>query len=414
MTLPVEPTERELTREELDRYSRQMILPGFGMTAQRRLANARVAVVGAGGLGSPLLVYLAAAGVGELTLIDNDTVDVSNLHRQVIHSTASVGRPKVESAAEAIARLNPHVRVEARAERLDIDNVLELLDGHDLVIDGVDNFETRYLIADACEILGLPEVWGSVLRYEGQVAVFWSGHGPALRDLFPEPPEAGSVPSCAEGGVLGVLPGQIGMAMANEAIKLITGVGEPLLGRLAILDAARGAWRELRIAPDPDRVPVSELSLEAVSCLMPIAVAGAAHDDPSLAVSALQLHEMLQARARGELDFDLVDIRQPEEYSVGHIEGSRLVPLGTISVDPAPLGTILAGPAHSVDPVPMDPGVPDQVALPRDRDIVITCRSGARSGRLLDRLVAAGYGRVKQLDGGVIAWQREVDPSMGV
>ncbi|MFC2690500.1 MAG: HesA/MoeB/ThiF family protein, partial [Propionibacterium freudenreichii] len=314
VTLPVEPTERELTREELDRYSRQMILPGFGMTAQRRLANARVAVVGAGGLGSPLLIYLAAAGVGELTLIDNDTVDVSNLHRQVIHSTASVGRPKVESAAEAIARLNPHVRVEARAERLDIDNVLELLDGHDLVIDGVDNFETRYLIADACEILGLPEVWGSVLRYEGQVAVFWSGHGPALRDLFPEPPEAGSVPSCAEGGVLGVLPGQIGMAMANEAIKLITGVGEPLLGRLAILDAARGSWRELRIAPDPDRVPVSGLSLEAVSCLMPIAVAGAAHDDPSLAVSALQLHEMLQARARGELDFDLVDIRQPEEY----------------------------------------------------------------------------------------------------
>ncbi|MFZ0160781.1 MAG: molybdopterin-synthase adenylyltransferase MoeB [Kineosporiaceae bacterium] len=386
MSLPplVEPADG-LDAEEIARYSRHVILPDVGLVGQRRLKNARVAVVGAGGLGSPTLLYLAAAGVGTLGVIDDDVVEASNLQRQVIHGQSDLGRPKVDSAAEAIAEVNPHVRVTRHAVRLDAGTALDLLRGYDLVLDGTDTFATRYLVGDACELLALPEVWGSIYRFDGQVSVFWPGRGPVYRDLFPEPPPPGAVPSCAEGGVLGVLCAAIGSVMATEAIKLICGIGEPLVGRLMVFDALGMTWRTVRVRPDPQREPVTALTDQTAACAVPEPVLAVGE-----AIDALTLEEMLAARDRGERAFSLVDVREAHERDIVAIPGSILVPVGQIA----------------------DGGA--QARLPVEGPVVLYCKSGARSARALAALRASGRTDVTHLDGGVLAWVRAVAPDLPV
>ncbi len=373
----------ELTTDEVRRYSRHLLLPDIGVQGQRRLKNARVLVVGAGGLGSPVLTYLAAAGVGTIGVVDDDVVEESNLQRQVVHSTADLGRLKVDSAVDALARLNPLVRVVPHRERLTADNALDLLTGYDLVLDGADNFATRYLVSDACTLAGLPEVWGSVFRFDGQVSVFWSGYGPTYRDLFGEAPPPGAVPSCAEGGVMGAMCAAVGAVMATEAVKLVTGAGRSLLGRLLVLDALDMTWRSVRVRTPSTPTVVTGLVDEAAAC-GPTEPAVPAEQ----VVGAAELAELLAARGRGETDFELVDVRGADEAAVVSVPGARLVPL--------PL--VLAG--------------TEQHQLPRDRRIVLHCKSGARSAQALRALQEQGFTDVAHLDGGVLAWVRDVDPSL--
>ncbi len=389
----------ELTAEQIARYSRHVILPDVGVVGQRRLANARVAVVGAGGLGSPTVLYLAAAGVGTLGVIDDDVVDLSNLQRQVIHGVSDVGRPKVDSAADAVAELDPGVRVERHAVRLEAANALEVLAGYDLVLDGADNFATRYLVADACELLGVPEIWGSIYRFDGQVSVFWPGRGPVYRDVFPTPPPPGAVPSCAEGGVLGVLCAAIGSVMATEAVKLICGIGEPLVGRLMVFDALEMTWRTVRVRPDPDRIPVTEVVDDPIACALPEPVPAAAGSiDPQT------LAAMLAERAGGHRDFLLVDVRESHERDVVEIDGSI----------PLPMGDLLDGEGLVRPEALRLLGGTEQVGGPQNgtaaRPLVLYCKSGVRSARALAALVAAGRDGVAHLDGGVLAWVRRVEP----
>ena len=388
MSLPplVEPVG-ELSRQEVLRYSRHLILPDVGPIGQRRLAGAKVLVVGAGGLGSPVLLYLAAAGVGTVGIVDDDVVDASNLQRQVIHGQSDLGRPKVDSAADRIAQVNPHVRVVRHRQRLDSTNALEVLRGYHLVIDGTDNFPTRYLVGDACELLGLPQVWGSIFRFDGQVAVFWPGRGPVYRDLFPAPPPPGAVPSCAEGGVLGVLCASIGSVMATEAVKLICGIGEPLVGRLLVFDALEMSWRTVRVRPDPERVPVTELIDYVAFCAGPVpTVAPATGPPPEATIDVQVLRAMLAERDQGRDDFLLVDVREPAERQIVAIPGSVLVPRADL-VDGDALAT-----------------------LPADRRIVLYCKSGGRSAQALAALHAAGRTDAVHVDGGVLAWVREIEP----
>ncbi|MFP5365631.1 molybdopterin-synthase adenylyltransferase MoeB [Pseudarthrobacter phenanthrenivorans] len=371
-----------LTPAEVERYSRHLIIPEIGALGQRRLKNAKVLVIGAGGLGSPALLYLAAAGVGTLGIIDDDAVDLSNLQRQVIHGVADVGRPKIESARDAIAALNPLVDVRLHDARLDASNALELFAGYDLILDGADNFATRYLVNDAAAILGKPYVWGSIFRFDGQVSVFWEKHGPTYRDLYPEAPPAGSVPSCGEGGVFGMLCAAVGSLMVTEAVKLITGVGRSLLGRVALYDALGGSWREIRVSKDPAAEPITELTdYEAFCGITTEAPAGTEHT-----VTATQLATMLASRNAGLKDFELVDVREAGEYDIVRIDGARLIPQGRI----------LAGEAWD--------------ELPQDRDIVFHCKAGTRSANVLAAAQKAGYQRVSHLDGGILAWVREVEP----
>lgn len=391
----VEPTAT-LTDEELGRYARQIILPGVGAQAQRRLKSARVLVIGAGGLGSPVLLYLAAAGVGVIEVIDDDVVDVTNLQRQVIHGMTDLGQAKTASAAAAITEINPNVTVVQHTERLSADNALKLIEGVDLVIDGADNFATRYMVSDAAELAGRPVVWGAILRFEGQVSVFWAGHGPTYRDIYPEPPEAGAVPSCALGGVLGTLPGLVGTVMATEAIKLITGVGESLLGRLLTVDAATGRWRTLRVEPDPARPAVTAVVDEALACAVDAAADAAEAAQTAEAEQRLQrqqvtpiaLRELLARRAAGGKPFRLIDVREPEEFDIVHIDGAELVPQAEL----------LEG------RVRIDPG----------ESVILTCRSGARSHQVLRTLIAQGHTDVRELSGGVLAWVRDVEPELPV
>lgn len=385
----VEPAS-ELTLAEKRRYARHLLLPEIGEEGQRRLKNARVLVIGAGGLGSPALMYLAAAGIGTIGVVDDDVVDESNLQRQVIHGTTDVGRLKVDSAREAVARINPLVTVVPHAMRLAPDNALDLIAGYDLVLDGADNFATRYLVGDACEILGTPYVWGSILRFDGQVSVFWRDHGPMYRDIFPEPPDPRLVPSCAEAGVMGVLCAAIGAAMGTEAIKLITGRGRTLVGRLLIHDALAATWREIAIRPDPSRERVTDLLAHArdysAMCGLPDLPEEDVVADRIVEVPARELAERLAAReaARGEADLLVVDVREPAEHDIVAVEGAELVPLGSL----------LAGEVH----------------LPRERDIVLFCKAGVRSERAARALLDAGYERVSHVPGGILAWIREVDP----
>ncbi|MDR6637947.1 molybdopterin-synthase adenylyltransferase MoeB [Paenarthrobacter nitroguajacolicus] len=377
----VEPAA-ELTPAEVERYSRHLIIPEIGAVGQRRLKNARVLVIGAGGLGSPALLYLAAAGVGTLGIVDDDNVDLSNLQRQVIHGVKDVGTPKIESARNAIAELNPLVDVVLHNVRLDSSNALDLFAQYDLILDGADNFATRYLVNDAAAILGKPYVWGSIFRFDGQVSVFWAEHGPTYRDLYPEAPPAGSVPSCGEGGVFGMLCAAVGSLMVTEAVKLITGVGRSLLGRVALFDALGGSWREIKVSKDPEAEPITELTdYEAFCGITPISATDQDHT-----VTATELAGMLAERASGERDFELVDVRESGEYSIVNIDGSVLIPQGRI----------LAGEAWA--------------HLPQDKDIVFHCKAGTRSAAVLDAAQKAGYTRVSHLDGGILAWVREVEP----
>ncbi|KRE84241.1 molybdopterin-synthase adenylyltransferase MoeB [Arthrobacter sp. Soil764] len=375
-----------LTPDEVERYSRHLIIPEIGALGQRRLKNAKVLVIGAGGLGAPALLYLAAAGVGTIGIVDDDVVDLSNLQRQVIHGVSDVGRPKIESARDAIVELNPLVDVRLHNLRLDASNALELFAGYDLILDGADNFATRYLVNDAAAILGKPYVWGSIFRFDGQVSVFWEKHGPTYRDLYPEAPPAGSVPSCGEGGVFGMLCAAVGSLMVTEAVKLITGVGRSLLGRVALFDALGGSWREIRVSKDPAAEPITELTdYEAFCGIPPTAEADTEHT-----VTATQLATMLASRKAGLKDFELVDVREAGEYDIVRIDGAKLIPQGRI----------LAGEAWD--------------ELPQDRDIVFHCKAGTRSANVLAAARKAGYQRVSHLDGGILAWVRDVEPDKPV
>ncbi|GAC1595489.1 MAG: adenylyltransferase/sulfurtransferase MoeZ [Pseudarthrobacter sp.] len=381
----VEPAG-DLTPAEVERYSRHLIIPEIGAVGQRRLKNAKVLVIGAGGLGSPALLYLAAAGVGTLGIIDDDAVDLSNLQRQVIHGVADVGRPKIESARDAIAALNPLVDVRLHNVRLDASNALELFADYDLIMDGADNFATRYLVNDAAAILGKPYVWGSIFRFDGQVSVFWEKHGPTYRDLYPEAPPAGSVPSCGEGGVFGMLCAAVGSLMVTEAVKLITGVGRSLLGRVALFDALGGSWREIRVSKDPAAGLITELTDYEAFCGITPAVSA----DTEHTVTATQLATMLASRKAGLKDFALVDVREAGEHDIVSIDGSVLIPQGKI----------LAGEAWP--------------ELPQDKDIVFHCKAGTRSANVLEAARKAGYQRVSHLDGGILAWVRDVEPEKPV
>ena len=383
MSLPplVEPAD-ELTVEEVQRYSRHLIIPDVGMDGQKRLKNAKVLVVGAGGLGSPTLLYLAAAGVGTLGIIDFDVVDESNLQRQIIHGQSDLGKPKAESARESIAEVNPYVRVVLHKERLDSSNALEIFADYDLILDGTDNFATRYLVNDAAVLLNKPYVWGSIYRFDGQVSVFWNEYGPNYRDLYPEPPPPGMVPSCAEGGVLGVLCAAIGSIMANEAIKLITGIGDPLVGRLLIYDALEMTWRTVKIRKDPNAEPITELiDYEAFCGTIPEEAQQAALG------STITARELKEKMDRGE-DFFLVDVREKNEYEIVNIPGAVLIPKGEF----------LTGEAFA--------------KLPQDKQIILHCKSGGRSAEALAAVKKAGFSNAVHVGGGVLSWIETVDPSL--
>ena len=383
MSLPplVEPAD-ELTIDEVQRYSRHLIIPDVGMDGQKRLKNAKVLVVGAGGLGSPTLMYLAAAGVGTLGIIDFDVVDESNLQRQVIHGQSDIGKPKAESARETIEEINPFVKVVLHKERLDSSNALEIFADYDLILDGTDNFATRYLVNDAAVLLNKPYVWGSIFRFDGQVSVFWNEYGPNYRDLYPEPPPPGMVPSCAEGGVLGVLCATIGSVMANEAIKLITGIGDPLVGRLLIYDALEMTWRTVKIRKDPNAEPITELiDYEAFCGTIPEEAQQAALG------STITAKELKEKMDKGE-DFFLVDVREKNEYEIVNIPGAVLIPKGEF----------LTGEAFA--------------KLPQDKQIILHCKSGGRSAEALAAVKKAGFSDAVHVGGGILSWIETVDPSL--
>ncbi len=405
MSLPplVEPAA-ELDADEVRRYSRHLLLPGVGAVGQRRLKNARVLVVGAGGLGSPVLMYLAAAGVGTIGIVDDDVVEESNLQRQVIHGQSRLGVPKVDSAAERIAELNPSVNVVRHPVRLTAENALELFAGYHLVLDGTDTFATRYLVDDACAVLGLPLVWGSILRFDGQVSVFWSappagaegpeGTPPApmtYRDLHPVPPPPGSVPSCAEGGVLGVICAAIGSVMATEAVKLVCGLGGPLLGRLMTFDALAMDWQTIPVRRPEGAVRVRALAAdyEAFCGVSPVDDAGELAADPAASISVEELERMLKQRAAGGTDFVLIDVREPEEREIARIPGAVGLPLGELRSGSA--GEVLARVAQG-------------------RPVVLHCKSGARSAQALRIARAAGVTGAVHVEGGVLAWIERIDP----
>ena len=376
-----------LSPAELLRYSRHLVLPEVGLEGQGRLKAGSVLVVGAGGLGSPAALYLAAAGVGRLGLVDFDRVDASNLQRQVLYGSSSVGRPKLEAARERLADLNPEIRIETHATRLSSANALDLLGGYDVIVDGTDNFPTRYLVNDACVLLGKPNVHGSIFRFEGQASVFDAARGPCYRCLYPVPPPPGLVPSCAEGGVLGVLPGVIGVIQAIEAIKLILGRGETLIGRLLLFDAWAMSFRELALRKDPDcplcgkRPSITTLiDYEQFCGLHPTEQAMA--EAVQWEISARELHARME---RGE-DVALVDVREPHEAAIARITGAVLIPLRTL-------------PARIAE-------------LDRGREIVLLCHHGQRSQRALELLRQSGFGKLKNLRGGIDAWSRDVDPAV--
>ncbi|MFL5614386.1 MAG: molybdopterin-synthase adenylyltransferase MoeB [Gemmatimonadaceae bacterium] len=376
-----------LSNEEVLRYSRHLILPDVGIDGQRKLKAGRVLLIGAGGLGSPLALYLAAAGVGTLGLVDFDVVDVSNLQRQVLHGTKDIGRSKLESARDRIRDVNPHVHVEPYETRLTSENALDIIRDYDVVIDGTDNFATRYLTNDACVLLGKPNVYGSIFRFEGQASVFAVEEGPCYRCLFPEPPPPGLVPSCAEGGVLGVLPGLVGTIQATEGIKLILGVGEPLIGRLLLVDALTMQFRTVRLRKDPNCPACGTHEIQELIDYDQFCGVSA---ESTTTISTNEIPEItpaeLAARIRRGDDLELIDVREPYELDIARIPDVRLIPLGNL---PEALSS-----------------------LDNTRETVVICRTGARSGRAVRQLQAAGFRRVWNLAGGIHRWADEVDPSL--
>ncbi len=385
----VEPAD-SLSIDEVRRYSRHLIIPDVAMAGQKRLKNAKVLCIGAGGLGSPALMYLAAAGVGTLGIVEFDVVDESNLQRQVIHGQSDIGRSKAQSAADSVREINPLVTVNVHEMRLDSSNVMQLFAQYDLIVDGTDNFATRYLVNDACVLLGKPYVWGSIYRFDGQASVFWAEHGPCYRCLYPEPPPPGMVPSCAEGGVLGVLCASVGSIQVTEAVKLLTGIGEPLLGSLMVYDALEMTYRKIKVRKDPncavcgDHPTVTELIDYEAFC-------GVVSEEAQQAavgstITARELKELLDS----DKPTYLVDVREPAEWEIVRIPGATLVPKDEI----------LRGDAL--------------VSLPQDKQIIMYCKTGVRSAETLAAVKNAGFADAVHVQGGVTAWVNQVDQSLPV
>jgi adenylyltransferase/sulfurtransferase len=375
----------QLSNEEIQRFSRHLILPEVGMEGQIKLKNAKVLLVGTGGLGAPLGLYLAAAGIGTIGLVDFDVVDVSNLQRQVIHGTKDIGRKKIDSAADRMLDINPHLKIVKHEVPLTSENAKEIVAQYDIVADGTDNFPTRYLVNDVCVLLNKPNVYGSIFRFEGQCSIFATADGPCYRCLYPEPPPPGLVPSCAEGGVLGILPGTVGLIQATEVVKLILGVGTPLTGRLMLYDALNMKFRELKLRRNPDCPSgqcsvVKELIDYKEFCGVPDAPAA-----PPVRTGDLEVTEVKAMIDSGE-DFILVDVREPHEYQIASIAKATLIPLGQL---PMRLSE-----------------------LPKDANIVCHCKSGMRSAKAVDLLKQSGYSRVRNMKGGILAWSDKVDPSV--
>jgi molybdopterin/thiamine biosynthesis adenylyltransferase/rhodanese-related sulfurtransferase len=374
----------QLTHDEIRRYSRHLIMPEVGLAGQDKLRRSSVLVIGTGGLGSPVALYLAAAGIGRIGLADFDVVDETNLQRQIIHGTKDVGRPKLYSARERMLDVNPNIEVILHETAVDSSNALEIMSGYNVIVDGTDNFPTRYLTNDACVLLGKPNVYGSIFRFEGQASVFYAEEGPCYRCLFPEPPPPGLVPSCAEGGVLGVLPGVIGTIQATEAVKLLLGKGRPLIGRLLLYDALEMSFDEVQLRKNPDcpvcgeHPTVTELIDYVHFCGLDPAEAL----EPSWEITPAELAAWLQAGERPVL----LDVREPHEWEISHLEGATLIPQGDLPARMSELSTA--------------------------EDIVLYCRSGERSARALNLLRQAGFRRLRNLRGGINAWAQTVDPSL--
>ena len=383
--------ESELSQSELLRYSRHLSLPEVGISGQEKLKAASVLCVGAGGLGSPVALYLAAAGVGHIGIIDYDVVDFTNLQRQILHGTRDVGRRKTDSARDTLSDINPEVAIQTHAVRLTSQNAMEIFADYDLIIDGTDNFPTRYLINDACVLLNKPTVFGSIFRFEGQVTVFWAERGPCYRCLFPTPPPPGTVPSCAEGGVLGVLPGVVGSLQATEAIKLILGIGEPLTGRLLLFDALAMQFRELKLRKNPScplcgtNPTIWGLIDYEDFCGMRLPAAEAAENETSKIMNEITAPDLAAKIQRGD-EFTLLDVREPYEYAIAQIPGAVLIPLGS-----------LATRMNEFDP---------------EEEIVLHCKSGARSSQAYALMQQAGFKNLKNLKGGILAWSETVDASV--
>ena len=380
-------TKPELNNDEIARYSRHLIMPEVGMDGQLKLKSASVLCIGVGGLGSPVAMYLGAAGVGRIGIVDFDVVDYSNLQRQVIHGTPDVGRPKLDSARDRLNAINPEVTVETHDVALSSENALELLANYDVIVDGTDNFPTRYLVNDACVILGKPNVYGSIFRFEGQASVFATKDGPCYRCLYPEPPPPGLVPSCAEGGVLGILPGVIGTIQATEVVKLIIGVGEPLVNRFMIYDALRMKFRELKLRKDPECPVCGEnpTVTELIDYEQFCGITGTGTDDVSLEALDTTVKD-LKTRIDGKDEVLVLDVREPQEFQICRIPGSTLIPLNDL---------------------------PQRLAeLEGYKDMVVHCKSGVRSAKAVKLLHEAGFSSAKNLRGGILAWINEIDPSL--
>ncbi|MBM4185978.1 MAG: molybdopterin-synthase adenylyltransferase MoeB [Gemmatimonadetes bacterium] len=371
-----------LSGPELARYDRHIILPEVGLAGQERLKQSRVLIVGCGGLGSPVALYLAAAGVGHLGLVDFDQVDASNLQRQILHGTSTIGRSKLESAEARLLNLNPYVRFERYETRLSAQNALEIIRGYDVVVDGTDNFATRYLVNDACVLLGVPNAYGSIYRFEGQASVFAADGGPCYRCLFRQPPPAGAVPNCAEGGVLGVLPGLVGTIQATEAIKLLLGIGRPLVGELLLVDALEMRFRRVKVRKDPGCPACGTRTIQSLEEIDAVCELPPPEGAPGRDLSVAALAE----RRRSGWNPYLLDVREPHEWTIGRIDGAVLIPLGAL---------------------------PRRLAeIPADRDVVVYCKGGVRSRQAVEALLEAGFGRVENLEGGILAWSAEIDPSI--
>ncbi len=391
MNIPLQrinPEAVELSHEEIQRYSRHLIMPEVGLSGQKKLKAASVLLIGTGGLGAPLGLYLAAAGIGRIGLVDFDVVDFTNLQRQVIHGTKDVGRKKLDSARDTMLDINPNIRLDLHEVALTSDNALRIMRDYDIIVDGTDNFPTRYLVNDACVLLGKPNVYGSIFRFEGQATVFAYPGGPCYRCLYPEPPPPGLVPSCAEGGVLGILPGLIGVVQATETVKLILGSGDPLVGRLMLYDALSMRFRELKLRRNPDcpacgdHPTIRELIDYHQFCGVPRQAPEPAPGLSEFEIEPVQVQAKFQ---RGE-SFLLIDVREPHEYQICRIPGARLIPLGE-----------LPRRVHELDSA---------------MDIVAHCKSGIRSGKAVDFLRQAGFRKVKNMKGGIQAWSDKVDPSV--